>query len=54
MYLIIAYVILLLLCGSAAPNVPFTYHPDVIWVNMEQRWNETDRGKPKDSEKNLS
>jgi hypothetical protein len=24
------------------------------WVNMEQRWNHTDRGRPRDSEENLS
>jgi hypothetical protein len=30
-------------------------HPQVItWVNIEQRWDDTDRGKLKDSEKNLS
>jgi hypothetical protein len=43
------------LCGTTASNVPFV-HPssDDTWVNMEQRWNDIDRGKPKDSEKNRS
>jgi hypothetical protein len=27
--------------------------PDNTWVNMKQRLNDTDRGKPKDSERNL-
>jgi hypothetical protein len=26
--------------------------PDDTWVNMEQRWNDSDRRKPKDSERN--
>jgi hypothetical protein len=29
-------------------------NPPIIWVNMKQRWNDMDRGKPKNSEKNLS
>jgi hypothetical protein len=37
-----------------ASNGPFVHPPDDTWVNMEPRWNDTDRGKPKDSEKNLS
>jgi hypothetical protein len=32
---------------------PYVNPPDDIWVNMEQRWNDIDRGKPKDTEKNL-
>jgi hypothetical protein len=41
------------LCNCGA-NRPIIHHPDDTWVNMDQRWNNTDRGKPKDSEKNLS
>jgi hypothetical protein len=37
-----------------AANGPIFQPPDDTWVNMEQRWNDTDRGKLKDSEKNLS
>jgi hypothetical protein len=36
--------------GTAAANGPFVQPPDHIWVNMQQRWNDTD----KDSEKILS
>jgi hypothetical protein len=37
-----------------ASNRPFVHPPDDIRVNTEQWWNDTDRGKLKDSEKNLS
>jgi hypothetical protein len=37
-----------------ASNGPFVHPPDDISVNMEQQWNDNDRGKPKNSEKNLS
>jgi hypothetical protein len=39
-----------------ASNGPFVHPADdiYIWVNMDQRWNDIDRGKSKDSEKNLS
>jgi hypothetical protein len=42
------------LYGTAADNGPIV-HPKVdAWVNMEQRWNDIDRGKPKNSrEKSL-
>jgi hypothetical protein len=35
-------------------NGPIVNPADDTWVNMEQQWNDTDRGKLKDSEKNLS
>jgi hypothetical protein len=35
-------------------NGPFVHPPDDTRVNMEQRWNDIDRGKPKNSERNLS
>jgi hypothetical protein len=34
-----------------SPNGSFVHPTDDSWVNMEQRCNDTDRGKPKDSEK---
>jgi hypothetical protein len=37
-----------------ASDGPFVHSPKEILVNNEQRWNDTDRGKPKDWEKNLS
>jgi hypothetical protein len=37
-----------------AANGSFVHPPVDTWVNMEQRWNDIDSGKPKDSEKNLS
>jgi hypothetical protein len=37
-----------------ASNGPFIHPPNDTWVNIEQRWNDTDRRKPKDSENNLS
>jgi hypothetical protein len=43
----------LCLCGTPAANGPFVHPPNDTWVNTEQRWNDTDRGKPKDSEENL-
>jgi hypothetical protein len=33
----------LCLCGTVAGNGPFAQPPDDTWVNMEQRWNDTDR-----------
>jgi hypothetical protein len=36
-------------------NIPEDSHlhpPDDTWVNMEQRWNNIDRGKPENSENN--
>jgi hypothetical protein len=41
----------LCLCKTAASNGPLSMPPYDTSVNMEQRWNDTDRGKPKDSEK---
>jgi hypothetical protein len=32
-------------------NRPIVHPAHDIWVNMEQRWNDTDERKPKDSEK---
>jgi hypothetical protein len=40
--------------GIATANGPIAHPPGETWVNIEQRWNDTDRGIPKDSEKNLS
>jgi hypothetical protein len=37
-----------------ASNRPFVHPSDDLWVSMEQQWNDIDRGKLKDSEKNLS
>jgi hypothetical protein len=37
-----------------AANVLIVHLPDDTRINMEQRWNDIDREKPKDSEKNLS
>jgi hypothetical protein len=42
------------LCGTAAYNGPFVHPPNDTLVNMVQRWHDTDRGKPKDSERILS
>jgi hypothetical protein len=44
----------LCLCGTWVPKEPIVHPPHDRLVNMEQRWNYTDRRKPKDSEKNLS
>jgi hypothetical protein len=38
---------------TAATNKPTVKHPDT-YMDMEQQWNNTDRGKLKNSEKNLS
>jgi hypothetical protein len=46
--------IFLCLCGIVTANGPTVHPPDDTRVNMEQQWNDTDRGKLKDSEKNLS
>jgi hypothetical protein len=35
----------LCLCGTAAANGPIVHLPDDTWVNMEQWWNDIDRGK---------
>jgi hypothetical protein len=40
----------LCLCGTAATNGPFVHPPDDTLKNIEQRWNDTNGGKPKDSE----
>jgi hypothetical protein len=37
-----------------ASNGSIVHPSDDTWVNIEQRWKDIDRGKPKDSEKNLS
>jgi hypothetical protein len=37
-----------------AANGPIVHLPGDTWVNMEQRWNDIDRGRPKDSEKILT
>jgi hypothetical protein len=37
-----------------AVNGPFIHPQDGTRVNMEHRWNDTDREKPNNSEKNLS
>jgi hypothetical protein len=42
------------ICGAAAANGPTAQPQCDTWVNMEQRWNDIDRGQPKDSENNLS
>jgi hypothetical protein len=39
---------------NPAANGPIVHPPDDIWMNVEQRWNHTDRGNPKDSQKILS
>jgi hypothetical protein len=41
-------------CKTATANGPIIHAPDDTWVNIEQRWNDIDRRKPKDSEKILS
>jgi hypothetical protein len=43
----------LYLCGTGPLTGPIAHIPCGTWVNMEQRWNDTDRGKPKDSLRNL-
>jgi hypothetical protein len=37
-----------------AGDRPIVHPSDDTCMNMEQQWNDTDRGKPKDLEKNLS
>jgi hypothetical protein len=37
------YGVRLCLCGTAAANGPTVHPPDDTWVNIEQRWNDTDR-----------
>jgi hypothetical protein len=44
----------LCLCGTATANRLTFHSPDDTCANMEQRWNDTDRGKQKDSDKSLS
>jgi hypothetical protein len=34
-----------------APNAPFVQPQNDIWINTEQLWNDTDRRKPKYSDK---
>lgn len=42
-------------CVQPGLNRPFVYPQDDIWVNVEERWTDIDREKPKDPEKkNLS
>jgi hypothetical protein len=43
----------LCLCGIAAPNGPIVHTPHYTWVNIKQRWNDTDRENRKDSEKSV-
>jgi hypothetical protein len=42
------------LCGSAASNGPIVHPLDDTWVNMEQRWNDTDKENRMTRKKNLS
>jgi hypothetical protein len=44
------------MCVELRPLTGPLFIPQMIyeWVNMEQRWNDIDRGKPQESEKNLS
>jgi hypothetical protein len=42
------------LCGTAVSKGLMVRPPDDIWVSMEQRWNDTDREKQKNWERNLS
>jgi hypothetical protein len=44
----------LCLYRTAAAKGPVVQPPDDTWVNMEQWWNDSNKGKPKKSEKNLS
>jgi hypothetical protein len=44
----------LCLCGTVAINWSIVQPADDAWMNMEQQWDDTDQGKPKDLEKNLS
>jgi hypothetical protein len=39
---------------EGSTNRPVVYPPNDKRVNMRQRWNDIDRGEPKNSEKNLS
>jgi hypothetical protein len=39
---------------NRAANGTILNPPDDERTTLEQRWNDTDRGKPKDSEKNVS
>jgi hypothetical protein len=41
------------ICGTAAAKGPIANPPDGTCVNIEHRWNDIDRGKPKDSERNV-
>jgi hypothetical protein len=44
----------LCLYGTAAANGPIVHPPDGTWMRMDQRWNDINRGKPKDSKRTLS
>jgi hypothetical protein len=44
----------LCLCGTGPLAGPLSILQMIIWKNIEQQWNDTNRGKPKDSEINLS
>jgi hypothetical protein len=40
--------------SQLGPATGLLFNPQVIYEYVESRWNDTDRGKPKNSERNLS